>query len=114
MYACGGYTASFLYPILIMVSSLSKDELPNDEFVVVPIESLSINGHIYPRNKEVGYMWLISANVAQIVVVDWFNENVTYPTIKCIRKLFNPLSAGDAQEGQIPMDQQYVCKVIVI
>ena len=48
-----------------MVSGLSKDELPNEEFVVVPIEGLSINGHIDPRNKEVGYMCLIGANIAQ-------------------------------------------------
>ena len=52
-YACGGSAAGFLYPICIMVSGFSKDELTNDQFVVVPIIGLSINGHIDPRNNEV-------------------------------------------------------------
>ena len=81
---------------------------------MVPIEGLSINGHIYPRNIEIGYMRLIGANVAQKHVVNWFNENVTYPTIKCIRNKFNPLSVGDAQEGQIPMDQEVCMKRLTL
>ena len=64
-YACGGSAAGVLYPICIIVSGLSKDELPNDEFAVVPIKGLSINGHIDHRNKEVGYMCLIGYTVAQ-------------------------------------------------
>ena len=63
-----------------------------------------MNVHIDPRNKEVGYMCLIGANVTHAHFFDWLNENVTYPTIECIRNKFNPLSAGDAQEGKIPMD----------
>ena len=88
-----------------MVSGLSKDELPNDELVVVPIEGLSINDHIDSRNTVVGHMCLIGVNVAHNFF-NWLNENVTYPTIKCIRKKFNPLSVGDAQEEKIPMDQE--------
>ena len=107
-YACGGSAAGFLYPICIMISGLSKEELPNDQCVVVPIIGLSINGHIDPRNNEEGYMCLIGANYPQKHFFDWYNENITYPTIKCIRKKYNPMSQGNAEEGQIPIEQE-VC-----
>ena len=55
-YTCGGSAAEFLYPICIIVSGLSKDELLNDQFFIVLIIGLSINGHIGPINKEVEYM----------------------------------------------------------
>lgn len=63
-YSCGGFAAGLIYPIYIIVSGLSKDELPKEEFGVIHNEGSSINGHIDPRNKEVGYMCLDS-NVAQ-------------------------------------------------
>ena len=107
-YACGGSAAGFIYPICIIVSGLSKEELPKDDFTVVPIEGLSINGHIDPRNKEVGYMCLIGSNVSQKHFFQWYNEHITYPTIKCIRKKYNPMSQGYAEEGQVPIDQE-VC-----
>lgn len=55
-YACGRSAVGFIYSIYIIASGLSKDELPIDEFFVILIEGLSTNGHIDPRNKEVGYM----------------------------------------------------------
>ena len=73
--------------------------MPKEEFVVIPIEGLSVNRHIDPRNKEVGYMCLIGSHVPQKHFFDWFNENVTYPTIQSIRKKFNPMSSGNAVEG---------------
>ena len=87
-----------------MVSGLSEDELPNDEFVVVPIIVLSINGYIDPRNNEVGYMCLIGANYPQKHFFNLYNENITYPTIKSIREKYNPMEQGDAEEGQIPTE----------
>ena len=84
-YACGDSSTGFIYSIYIMVLSLSKDKLQNDEFVVIPIEGLSMNGHIDPRNEEVGLVCLIGANVAQNHFY-WYNENVTYPTFQSIRK----------------------------
>ena len=55
------------------MSGLSKDKLQKDDFFVVPIEGLSINGHINPRNVEVGYMCLIGTNIPQKYVFEWFN-----------------------------------------
>ena len=46
----------FFNPIVITLSGLGKYELPDDEFIVVHIERLSINDDIDPRNREVGYM----------------------------------------------------------
>ena len=71
----------FLYPICIVISGLSTDELKKVEFVVIPIEGLSINGHIDPRNREVGYMCLIGSHVPHKYFFDWFNKNVAYPEI---------------------------------
>ena len=62
-FACGGSAAGFVYTPFIIISGLSAEELPNDDFVVVSIEGLSINGHIDPRNKEFSYVCLIGFNV---------------------------------------------------
>ena len=35
---------------------------------------------------------------------DWYNENITYLTIKCIRKKLNPMAQGDAEGDQIPIE----------
>ena len=72
--ACGGSTGGFVYPIVIVLSGLSKDELPNDGFLVVPIEGLSVNGHIGPRNKELGYMCCLDSNLPQNHFSDFFTK----------------------------------------
>ena len=64
-FACGGSAGGFIYPLCILVSNISKEELPGKDFVVVPVEGLSINGHIDPRNKEIGYLVLMGSNVPQ-------------------------------------------------
>ena len=64
-FACGGSAGGFIYPICIAVSGLSATELPGDQWVVVPIKGLSINGHIDPRNQELGYLCLIGTNIPQ-------------------------------------------------
>lgn len=97
-YACGGSSAGCICPIWIVVSGLLKDELPNDDFVVIHIEGLSINGHIDPRNRHVECMCLIGANDPQKHVFDWHNENRPYPTIRSIKKIYNPLSTSYAVE----------------
>ena len=50
-YICGGSAAGFIYPICVIISSLSKDEIQQKEFVVIPIEGFSINGYIDLKNK---------------------------------------------------------------
>ena len=37
-FACGGSGAGNLYPIVILISNLSKDELPSNDFKVLPIK----------------------------------------------------------------------------
>ena len=81
-YACGGSSTGCVYPICIMVSGLSKEELPNDDFVVIQIEGLSINRHIDPRNNEISDMCLIRSNVPQRHFFQWYNDTITYSTIK--------------------------------
>ena len=53
-------------------------------------------------------MCLIRSNVPQKHFFQWYNDTITYPTIKCIRQKYNPMAQGDAQEGQVPIDQE-VC-----
>ena len=84
-YACGGSAAGFIYPICILISGLSETEIPGEDFVVVHVEGLRINGRIDPRNKEVGYVCFMKWDVKQLYFFDWFYNNVTYPTIVAIR-----------------------------
>ena len=65
-YACGGSAAGFIYPICILVSGLSDTEMPGEDFIVVPVEGLGINGRIDPRNKEVGYVCFMKRDVKQL------------------------------------------------
>ena len=64
-FACGGSGGGFLYPICILVSNLSKEQLPNSEFKVIPIAGLTVNGHIDARSREIGYLCLMQSNVPQ-------------------------------------------------
>ena len=61
-FACGSSAAGFLYPIVIQVSNLSTDEMPTDDFVVVPIPGLTVSGNIDPRSNELGYLCLTCAS----------------------------------------------------
>ena len=107
-FACGGSAGGFIYPICIAVSGLSTTELPGDQWVVVPIKGLSINGHIDPRNQELGYLCLIGTNVPQKHFFAWFMENITYPTVVNIRKGFNPLSSVEELTENVS-SQEEVC-----
>ena len=59
-FACGGSAGGFLYPICVLVSNLSSQELPSEDFHVYPIPGLAINGHIDPRCEDVGYLCLMA------------------------------------------------------
>ena len=107
-FACSGSVVGFVYPVAIVVSNLSKEELPNNQWIVIPIKGLSINGHIDPRNEEVGYVRCMGTNLLYKYFFEWFNETITYPTIQTIQKKFNPLTTEETQEGSIHSDQD-VC-----
>ena len=70
----------------MLISGLTDTEMPQRDFIVVPIEGLGINGRIDPRNKEVGYVCFMKHDVKQLHFFDWFFNNVTYPTVVAIRK----------------------------
>ena len=78
-FSCGGSAAGFVCHIYIVISNLYKQELHNDYFLVVPINGISINGHIDCRSEEVGYICLIGSNVPLIRYFHCFNEQTTYP-----------------------------------
>ena len=67
-FACGGSADGYIYPIVILVSGLSDTENPNENFIVVPVEGMIINGHINPRNNELGYAYFMKHDVKQINV----------------------------------------------
>ena len=55
-FSCGGSAGGYIYPIFILVPGLSDAEMPSDNFIVVPVEGMTTNGHIDPRNRELGYV----------------------------------------------------------
>ena len=71
----------FVYPIVIVISGLSEDDLPINEFLVVIIKGIRINGHIDPRSKESGYICCIGSNVPQSQLFDYFYNSIIYPTL---------------------------------
>lgn len=62
-YSYGGSAAGCIYPICILISGLSDSEMPSDDFIVVPMKELGINGRIDPRNTEVGYVCFVKHDV---------------------------------------------------
>ena len=82
--------------------------LPGKDFVVAPVEGLSINGHIDPRNKEIGYVVLMGSNIPQKHFFHWFMENITCPTVINIRKKYNPLSLVEDFSTNVGSDKE-VC-----
>ena len=67
----------------MLVTGLITDELPDNEFIMIPIEGLRINGYMDPRNKELVYMCYMSINLPQ--KKDWWIKIITYPTIQKMR-----------------------------
>ena len=107
-FACGGAAGAFIYSIGILVSGLSSNEFPSNDFKVIPVKGLSINAHIDPRSEEVGYLCLLGGNVPQIHFFEWFYKNVTIPTVKNIRKKLNPLSTEPSEAEEVPIDQRCI------
>ena len=107
-YSYGASSAGFLYPIVIVVTNLSKEELPNDQWLVIPIKDLLINCHIDPRNEKVDHVCCIGTNLPQKYYFEWFNDTITYPTIQHIQTKFNPLTTEETQDSSIPSVQE-VC-----
>ena len=58
-FACGDSVTGYVYPIIILVSGLSDTEILNDDFNVIHVEALTINGHINQRNKELGFVYFM-------------------------------------------------------
>ena len=98
-YACGGSSAGFIYPICILILGLYDSEMPNEEFVVVNVEGLGMNGRIDTRNKEVGYLCFVKKNFKQLYCFDWFYNNVTYPNVVAIRKRYNAFYDDDTEHN---------------
>ena len=86
----------------------SKDELPTDEFLVIPIAGLSINGHIDPRSQEIGYLCLMGRNVPQKRFFDWFYEEITVATSSSIRKKYSYNPTANDEVIDIPIDQRFI------
>ena len=106
--ACSGSAADFVHLIYIVILNLPRQGSPADDFVVVPINVLSINGHIDLISEEIGYTCLIGTNVPHSQLLHWYNENVTYPPVIYDRRKLNPLSTSDTEEGQVPLEQQVI------
>ena len=59
--ACGA-----LFPIVIVYSGLTKEEMPEDEFNVIPIPGLTINAHLNIRNDDIGYISYVRSGCKQV------------------------------------------------
>ena len=92
---------------MILISNLSKDELPSNDFKVLPIKGLCINGNIDPRCKEIGYVCLMGSNIKQSHFFDWFYENITCPILKNIKQQHNPMSISLGEDEEVPVDQRF-------
>ena len=106
-FACGGSAAGFVYPICILISGLKDSEMPSEDFVVVKLKGLGINGRIDPRNEEVGYICFMKHDVKQLHFFDWFYNTITYPTIVAIRKRYNKFYEDDTDEVQQQHDHHH-------
>ena len=106
---CKGIRVKFaVYPICIQVSNLSKEELPVDDFLVIPIPGLSINGHIDPRSNEVGYLCLMGSNVPQKRFFEWFYEEITVKTCSNIRNKYNFQPSATELPEDVPLDYRFI------
>ena len=84
----------------MLVTGLVTKELPDEEFIMIAIEVLSIHWYVDPRNKELGYMCCMGNNLPQ--QISWWLKIITHPTIKKMRKRHSPFE--DYDENTIPED----------
>ena len=71
-FACDGSGGGLLYPICILVSNISKEHMSKADFNVVPVEGLTVNGHLDPCSKGFGYLCLMQSNISQLRFFEWY------------------------------------------
>ena len=65
-FACGGSAPEYISPIVILVSGLADTEMPHTNFIAVHVEVMTINGHMDPKDKELGCTCSMKHDVKQI------------------------------------------------
>ena len=74
-------------PPVYIISALTDYEMPNDDFLVIDVESLCIGGYGVGGSKEKGYIILMKAKKGiEKVRFAWVLENILIPFIKKVRK----------------------------
>ena len=70
---------------------MNTTEFPSNDFKVIPIQDLSVNGNLDPRSQEV-------ANY----------NGITCKTVEAISKLHNHLSTALNDDEDVPIDQRFI------
>ena len=55
-FGLGAFASESLFPTVIVISGLSEDKLPQDDFYVCSILGLTINAHLNIRSDDPGYV----------------------------------------------------------
>ena len=60
-----------------------------------------------PRSQEVGYLYLMGANVPQKNFFEWFYDEITCKTVERIRQVHNHLSSPLGDNEDIPIADRF-------
>ena len=84
----GSIAAGSLFPTVIIYSGFNETEMPTYDFYVCEIPGLAINAHLDVRNLEIGYVCFMRTGVKQIRFFEWYENNVTIPTVLTTRMIY--------------------------
>ena len=97
---CDGSTGSgHVLPMTAIFSGLSKEEMPNEGFIVIEVEGMNINANLDARTEEIGYIVLMRKNEKMDLFFDWYDNTVVHPYYIPLLKKYTGLHIGDNGEG---------------
>ena len=93
-YHLGSTAAGSLLPTVIIYSGFNDTEIPNEDFYVCQIPGLAVNAHLDIRNQDMGYVCFMRKGVKQIRFFDWYEKNITIPTVITTRQRYEGINVA--------------------
>jgi hypothetical protein len=79
----------FFFTIVCIISGVSEEEMPEDEFMVVEIEGVSQNGHMSVGDRMPGYLFFIRKDASADRFFAWYYKSIiVLPTNKEVREMY--------------------------
>jgi hypothetical protein len=74
-----------LFPMVCIISGVTKEEMPDDEFMVAVIDGLCHNSHMSDCDERPGYVCFLRKDSSADCFFAWYYKSIVLPTIELAR-----------------------------